>query len=118
MLLCARSEIVVDGTLVSNGQGAKEGGGGSGGSVLLIAPTVSGTGTLVARGGTANNGSCVITGYSGGGGRVTVLSPNSSIVQSQVEVQGGGKGCGTKNGALGTWYSSSIPSTASPPNCN
>ena len=78
LLLCARQEIVIDGQIVSNGQGATAGGGASGGSILLIAPSVSGSGSLSAHGGTALNAVCGATGFSGGGGRIAVRSSAGS----------------------------------------
>jgi len=51
ILIASDSSILVDGAVVANGGSANVGGGGSGGGVRLVAPQISGHGTLRAGGG-------------------------------------------------------------------
>ena len=104
IVLCASQEIVIDGAVRATGearvnQGAS--GGGSGGSLLLVAPTVSGVGNLVARGGKSQNAlGCNFTGGSGAGGRVAIRATSNAIQPGQVFVAGGvsNNGCLAKQG--------------------
>ncbi|MDD2890666.1 MAG: T9SS type A sorting domain-containing protein [bacterium] len=103
---CSSGKIVLNGTISVNGENgiSKSGyasGGGSGGSILIMANYLSGNGTLNAKGG---NGGAISNCYAGGGsgGRVTLLR-NETDFSGTVSVTGGTKGGGTAtDGGLGT----------------
>jgi hypothetical protein len=74
------------------------GGGGSGGAILLHGSSITGTGTLFARGGVGGNGSGTRGGDGGGGGRITVIAdvytigtplPNANIAAGSGGASGG-----------------------------
>ncbi len=77
ILIASSDRILVDGTIRTNGGGghvlfnggASGGGGGSGGSIRLIAPIVSGGGTLSVNGGSSNGS---LPGGAGSPGRLRV----------------------------------------------
>jgi hypothetical protein len=58
--------VTIDGTLSATGHGGKQLGGGSGGSIWIVANTITGAGTIDVRGGDDSWSS----GFSGGGGRI------------------------------------------------
>ena len=64
--------IVLDGSLLADGQAAGAGGnGGSGGSIWVTAYRLSGSGTMTANGGSSAHATCC---YGGGGGRIAVYA--------------------------------------------
>lgn len=83
--------LSVGGTLAFNGRASvtgfngNSGGGGAGGSIWVSAVKLTGTGTMVANGG---------SGYSacGGGGRIAVISPDRAGFAGSVLAQAGGVG--------------------------
>lgn len=80
------------------------GGGGSGGSIVLTVGTLSGDGTISASGGAANN----LGGGGGGGGRIA-LYYSSNLFSGDILARGG---AGTNAGGAGTVYlqgSNSLP---------
>ncbi len=64
--------LVLDGTISANGANGDDEGAGAGGSILLDADSISGSGSLSANGGTTGS-SRYSSGYSAGGGRIAVL---------------------------------------------
>ena len=90
--------VTINGTVSANGYGYFGGysGGGSGGSVLIIADTLAGAGVITANGGNSNGS----YGGGGGGGRVAgYFSHNSSLIPERTTVFGG---TGLNNGEPGT----------------
>lgn len=88
----------------AGGVGAGGGGGGAGGGwVMVVASSVSGSGTFEANGGNGGNGFGGVGGGGGGGGGgvVYILSLSNSITSSQVLVNGGTGGTGFASGASG-----------------
>ena len=84
--LISSEAILLEGSLLANGEDATttgstaRGGGGSGGSIYLEAPAVSGAGTV-----SANGGKGVATfGGGGGGGRVSIERTNPVAVITEV----------------------------------
>jgi len=109
--------LIVDGTLTFEGlinvsaqNGTKNlnraGGGGSGGSVMVNATLVDGSGTIKALGGTAGNGSGTnFMGGSGAGGRVAVFGTGTFDCDTQINVSAGfeqspSKGDNATNGSI------------------
>jgi len=65
----ATNRVVIEGILTANGQnGRTYSAGGSGGAILILCKTISGSGML-----SANGGNGMETGSGGGGGRIAVL---------------------------------------------
>lgn len=104
-------ELINNGTIASNGgiplsappAFYQTGGGGSGGSINIHAPTVSGTGVVTAHGGAAFNNTL---GGGGSGGRIAIIASTSfTLTSANVTVTGGD---GFDDGDLGTIY---IPPT-------
>lgn len=96
--------IIVDGTLSSNGgNGTAIGGGGSGGSIYINCDSISGAGVIEAKGG---NG--VTSGYgnggNGGGGRIAINSKSfswtGSTLSATVATVAGSGGNGGSNGTM------------------
>ncbi|XP_078432105.1 uncharacterized protein LOC144703731 isoform X2 [Wolffia australiana] len=89
--------VQVDGLLACNGgDGGLKGGGGSGGSVYILALKMNGVGNISASGG---------SGYGGGGGGRVSLHVYSRHNDPKIFVQGGESlGCEDNNGAAGTFY--------------
>lgn len=88
----------------AGGVGAGGGGGGAGGGwIMIVASSISGSGTFESNGGVGGNGFSGVGagGGGGGGGVVYFLSLSNSIVSSQVSVNGGVGGTGFSSGASG-----------------
>src|SRR5690606_20308568 len=75
VLLAVSDALRLDGEIVANGgNGTSVGcslagsGGGAGGSILLVAPTIAGAGALHVDGGQGGFGGCTGSGDDGGGG--------------------------------------------------
>ncbi len=88
----------------AGGVGAGGGGGGAGGGwIMVVAPTISGSGTFEAKGGNGGNGfgGVAAGGGGGGGGVVYLLSISNSILSTQVDVSPGVGGTGFASGASG-----------------
>ncbi len=102
--------IVNDGTISADGSPAKASpipgwytGGGSGGSVFLVGDTISGSGTVTAKGG--NGGGTDYGSGGGGGGRISVVySTAQNIPLANYSAAGGtgGGGVANRNGAEGS----------------
>ena len=95
--LTVTGSLVNDGTVTVDGGDAVafNAGGGAGGSVLVQAGRISGTGRISANGGKGNG-----VGGSGGGGRIALIC-NSNLFAGAIEARGGG---GTNYGGAGTIY--------------
>lgn len=72
ILLTAQTSIVLNGFIDARGGGGGYGGPGSGGAIRLITPSISGTGTLNATGGSSGT-------YSGGVGRIRIEAAQQSL---------------------------------------
>lgn len=98
----ASGEIEVLGQILANGQNApisnQSGGAGSGGTVNLIAATISGSGTISAKGG--NGYAAQTTAGSGGGGRISIKYSSAYTYSGTVTSQGGVAGTTGENGTL------------------
>jgi len=82
----------------------KAGGGGAGGSIDVRGTSISGIGTIAARGGDSIRSSYYRSG-SGGGGRVAIRAPGGVSAEIGLEVQGG-VSSETCAGSSGTVYTS------------
>ncbi len=109
----------VDGDVIADGGQFNYGclDGASGGGVLIVADTITGTGSIRANGGDSFGGSCISgPGSAGGGGRIAVKYVNSLAGTVSVEARGGcntSLGCSSAtanngNGGAGTYYSAQI----------
>lgn len=107
ILLSSEKEILVYGNVVANGEDGIGSavvcgsGGGSGGSIIISAPRVFGTGRIEANGG-AGGTSSVCNGGHGGGGRVKIEAKEVSdklIISAR-----GGKKSGALCGGSGTVF--------------
>jgi hypothetical protein len=90
--LSSSNATVINGRVSSDGgcgtgSGEKAAGGGSGGSIWIETPSLSGSGLVAVRGGSGANGSCA-DGGGGSGGRIRVTYVNSSF-NGRIEVSGG-----------------------------
>ena len=101
--------IIIDGTMSTNGgngsgwgAGAYTSGGGSGGSIWLIADSLAGTGTISANGGNGYDAGWSDAG-GGAGGRVC-LARNEDNFTGTVEVNGGMGPGNAEDGEDGTVY--------------
>lgn len=92
-------------------------GGGSGGSVVIVAESLNGSGTVRARGGNGAVGACGAPngGGGGGGGRIAIYSCDATLTEIQFVVNGGSGGV---PGQPGTIYfgSSTVTITQQPEN--
>ncbi|OPZ26720.1 MAG: hypothetical protein BWZ02_01900 [Lentisphaerae bacterium ADurb.BinA184] len=108
--LTVLGDVVLDGTL-SASSGTDTNGyrcGGSGGSLWLVAETLSGGGTISANGG--DQGS---TSGAGGGGRMAVyLTASDSFGGVKFEAFGGPAGSASQRGAAGTIYRETVSDDA------
>jgi RHS repeat-associated protein len=96
--LTVNGNLTVDGTLTANGLNGAQyyahiSGGGSGGSIYIIANIISGTGMITANGGGSSGGS-------GGGGRIAVYYDTNTFVGT-ISAYGGTTG---QVGGAGTIY--------------
>ena len=98
IFLGASGTLLLDGAITADAAGelAERLGGGSGGSVYVIAHTLSGSGSLSANG--AGGGS--VTAGGGGGGRLAVYAMEHSAFDSGAATANGGTG--NESGAPGT----------------
>lgn len=87
--LVAGSKIVVDGLINASGQVGDSGGGGSGGAVLIEAPTIAGKGFIAAIGGNGRNNVNANKGGGAGGGMSGADGGDGTYAYS-----GGGGGAG------------------------
>lgn len=88
----------------AGGVAAGGGGGGAGGGwIMIVAPSVSGSGVFQSNGGNGGDGFGGVGagGGGGGGGVVYILSLANSIISAQVFVNGGVGGTGFSSGANG-----------------
>jgi hypothetical protein len=106
--ICARRSIIADGNISANGLDSGATGAGAGGSILLIAPTISGTGTLSARGGAISWPACGGAGSTGGGGRIS-LRASTNDFDGVINVEGGGAVCGWGAAGTGTSFFGTLP---------
>ena len=100
-------QVILNGTLKANGQDGTEGGGGSGGSVKIEVGTLSGTGLIQSKGGSAGHGApaCCILSGAGSGGRITIYYDELSLPEENIQAFGGEKiGDISTSGAAGTIY--------------
>ncbi len=82
--------------------GAGGGGGSGGGEIVIVAKTISGTGTFDVRGGAGGAGQTSAGGGGGGGGGVIyVMARNNTVSTSQFLVSGGLGGAGGAGGQNG-----------------
>ncbi len=102
--------IISPGTISANGQNGQHGqfytGGGSGGSIYLVAGTITGTGSLIAKGGNAAYGDS----GGGGGGRIAVYYTDNSLGGTTLSIGGSGLS-GGHDGAVGTVFKKATSST-------
>jgi hypothetical protein len=98
--ISAGGNINIDGAIVANGWDAtnSRSGGGSGGSIWLIASSVSGAGTITANGGAGEP----IHGGGGGGGRISIQA-NTNTFSGATTAYGGN---GWQFGGAGTVFTS------------
>ena len=99
--------LAINGSVVANGVAGNLGCGGAGGSVAIVSPSLSGSGTITVLGGAGNNS---YGSGGGGGGRVaitgyTTLSGNfvANGIWDHVKVYGG-DGWSNSEGGSGTIY--------------
>ncbi len=102
--ITATGSVVVNGKISANGldgqaSGATSGGGGAGGSVWIEADSLSGSGLIEARGGSAAD--VQYQGGGGGGGRVVVLCTASNTFNGTASVAPGITGS-SQDGGIGT----------------
>ena len=99
-------EVIVDGTIKTDGQNAQSSssaGGGSGGSILISSYEVKGTGLLTVNGGTGDS-----IGGGGSGGRIAVHTPTKNMFAGTYSAIGGAGGTSSSFGGPGTVYVSEI----------
>jgi len=98
VVLNVTGSLTLNGSILASGTaGSLNGGGGSGGSVYITAPSLTGAGAIDASGG-ACNGLQPLTG--GGGGRIAVMASTASFSGS-IRAYGGS---GVSYGSPGTIY--------------
>ena len=109
--------IVINGTLSSNGGAANiagasaTGSGSSGGSIYIITESIAGNGLIQSNGGASNGGSYF--GRGGSGGRIAIYYKNSSFpLESKTNLQAfGGYGPYDKYGGPGTIFIDDVDDT-------
>src|SRR5690606_6735022 len=96
-------EVVLDGLVSANGQNGFGGqaGSGSGGTIRIVAPVVSGSGTLRVAGGASDLG--------GGGGRILILHDNAVSDIGDLALSAAGGVGATASGQPGTIRTPSQP---------
>lgn len=100
--LHALDRVVIDGSVLANGQGGNNySGSGAGGSVTISANTIAGSGDVHANGGAAQTG--------GGGGRVALYFASLSLPQDHLQAIGGDGG--NTDGGHGTLFLKSAAQT-------
>ena len=114
----SKSNIRVDGSInVDAEDGTQDAGGGSGGSIRMESPAVSGSGTLLARGGDGGDNTNENKSGAGGGsgGRLAIYSLEGGVSNFQVNLSGGKGGIGNEtsgqdgeDGPTGTTYTGTI----------
>jgi alpha-tubulin suppressor-like RCC1 family protein len=96
--------LTLSGGIFADGGSGTTTGGGSGGGIYLKVGTLSGTGTIAARGGAVTDS----TSYgAGGGGRIAVYYNSLQLPVANILVNGGSSSTGTRaasNGGAGTIY--------------
>lgn len=81
------TQIHIDGVLSADGQSARQGGGGSGGSILIKAGSLTGQGRITSNGG---NGSYTnFYGGGGSGGRISLAFQDSQFASEGISAYGG-----------------------------
>jgi hypothetical protein len=101
--------LTINGTVNANGAiGETKVGGGSGGSIWLIANELAGTGSLYANGGRSANSTS--DGGGGGGGRIALYYSSNTSLFSNVSVAGG-YGNSAQRGETGTIYYAGLPAS-------
>ena len=85
-------EVIVNGTITA-GTSSSDKGSGSGGSIWIVADTLSGAGTIRANGGGTRGG---------GGGRISLLDVGNHLFSGSVQVNGGAGSNGRPRGHAGT----------------
>ncbi len=103
--LTVSGQLRVDGRLSADGDAGSgpNGGAGSGGSIYVVAQSLSGAGIISANGGSNPDG---WLGGGGGGGRIAILSTLQSVF-GRIEATGG---AGWQNGRPGTIYLEQVTS--------
>ena len=115
VLLAAANEVRVDGTIDADGQpgraialGSSGPGGGSGGTILLEAPTIGGSGSITARGGAGGDGADSVGGAGGG-----ASAPGDGGAGQQAGGGGGGAGfIRVRTSTCGSTWSGFVPAPA------
>ena len=85
--LTVNGTLQVDGSIEASGQSVNRGGGGSGGGIYLVVNTVSGVGSISARGGYSSE-YYGASGGGGGGGRIAIYYQTNNFAISQLSVGG------------------------------
>ncbi|MFZ4573494.1 MAG: hypothetical protein ACOYN0_03790 [Phycisphaerales bacterium] len=116
--LDATGPVTVNGSISCSGQSAPVvnagAGAGSGGSLVIRTPSLSGSGLLLADGGGATT-----PGGAGGGGRVAVFTCNRSLATGNIRaLRGTGDGSGTAGAGSVYFGSGAIRVTQQPGNVN
>lgn len=98
--------LILNGSILANGSspGYVNAGGGSGGGLLLAVGTLSGSGTISARGGNYPNDT---NAGSGGGGRISIYYDSMTLPTANIIASGGKTYDGSvtgRNGGAGTIY--------------
>jgi len=97
--------LLVNGSIIADGTTVGSRAGGSGGGILINTGTISGTGQITARGGSATDSSNYYG--AGGGGRIALYYGTNTLPTANISVAGGKSGTGTNtafNGKDGTIY--------------
>ena len=94
-------------SILANGNGSGLNvGGGSGGAIWINVGTLSGTGKIAAKGGTAGN-----YGGGGGGGRIALYYGSNNIPLANISASGGKNNNSAYNGGAGTIYLKAVDKT-------
>jgi hypothetical protein len=116
--------LTVNGTLAANGGTpadintcTRASGGGSGGSLWVIASTGAGNGTVSTSGGAGNHDNCNTHtrdngGGGGGGGRIKLDIADDSSFAATVTASGGARGVNTSSSGNGSWTNDSEAGSA------
>ena len=99
--LTANAALTIDGTIRAEGCGnPNRGGGGSGGSVYLIADSIAGAGALSVNGSNYS----YTNGSNGGGGRIAAIAATANSFSGTASMHTGTAGDSTRLSGAGTYY--------------